>query len=65
MSEAARRSKANPADIAQQAARIAALESQLGRTHEEIARLIEALRQCARMKTIKSARQIVADVLGE
>jgi hypothetical protein len=31
----------------------------------EIARLRAALRQCAQMKTIRGARRIVADALGE
>jgi hypothetical protein len=42
-----------------------ALESELGSAHEEITRLSEALRQAARMKTIKGARRIVEDTLGK
>lgn len=40
-------------------------ESRLGAAHAEIARLTEALRDAARMKTIKGARVIVAGALRD
>ena len=46
-------------------AEIAALESQLGAAHERIAILEAALRMAAGMKTIRRARRIVGDTLGE
>lgn len=42
-----------------------ALESQLGTALAEIARLEAALRMAAGMKSIKGARRVVAEALGE
>lgn len=65
MSEEIATAAADLAAMQQLRTQIAALESQLGQAHEDIARLEAALRQVAHMKTIVGARAIVADMLGK